>query len=89
MHGFTAAKQIEVIPETLAQNWYRKDRFTFKIPGYIPRGFYTLAVRVTGATGQIGGTYRGKPIQTLTPLRMTRPWKGQYEYQPLGQLWVE
>ncbi len=89
VHGFSASKHLEIIPEDLPQGWYRKDRFIFKIPGFISAGRYTLAARVNRTTGRVQGTYQGKPIHTLTPLQTLKPWKGQYDYQPLGRIWVE
>jgi hypothetical protein len=88
-HGFSAAKHLEVVPVDLPQGWFRKDRFILKIPGYVPGGLYTLAAKVNRATGQIRGTYQGKPVEALEPLAATTPWKGQSEYRPLGRIWVE
>ncbi|MCZ6633756.1 MAG: DUF2723 domain-containing protein [bacterium] len=88
-HGFTAAKQVEILPETLPEQTFLKDQFTFKIPQFIPQGFYTLAVRASQTTEQIQGTYQGKPIRSLVPLKARDSWQGQREYQPLGLLWVQ
>ena len=88
-HGFSAAKHLEVAPADLATGWYRKDRFILKIPGYVAGGLYTLAAKVNRATGQIRGTYQGKPVEALEPLPTISAWKGQDEYQPLGRIWVE
>ncbi len=73
----------------LPEGWYRRDRFILKIPGYVSGGLYTLAAKVNRATGQIRGTYQGKPVEALEPLFTTTAWKGQDEYQPLGRIWVE
>ena len=88
-HGFSASKHLEIIPKDLPVGWYRKDGFIFKIPGYIPSGLYTLAVMVNRPTAQVRGTYKGKSIQILTPLQTLKAWRGQYDYQPLGRIWVE
>ncbi|MDA0747545.1 MAG: DUF2723 domain-containing protein [bacterium] len=86
---FTAARQVEVLPEDLQTGWYQKDAFTFKIPGFVPGGFYTLAVRVNKASSEPRGSYQGKPIRTLVPLQTQNPWAGQSTYFPLGRIWVE
>ena len=88
-HGFSAFRNVEVVPEDLPQDGYYKDRFIFKIPGTIQAGLYTLAVRVSRSSGKVQGTYKGKPVRTLTPVRMTQSWKGQFDYRPLGKIRVE
>ncbi|MDP6042414.1 MAG: hypothetical protein QGG64_27940, partial [Candidatus Latescibacteria bacterium] len=87
--GFTAAKTVELIPSDLSVGTYRKDRFTFKIPAYIPPGLYTLTMRATAAGNKVQGTYQGKPIRSLVPLKMKMPWRGQTDYRPLGTVQIQ
>ena len=89
VQGFTAAKTVELIPDTMAVGTYRKDRFTFKIPAYIPPGLYTLTARATTASNTVEGTYQGKPIRRLAPLKTNIPWRGQTDYRPLGTVQIQ
>ncbi|GEM_PF-2009274 len=88
-HDFTASKHLEIVPADLPNGSYRKDRFIFKIPGFISGGHYTLAAKVNRTTGRTRGTYQGKPIHSLAPVETRKAWKGQTLYQPLGSVWVE
>ena len=87
--GFTAAKTVELIPGDLAVGTYRKDRFTFKIPAYLPPGLYTLVLRATAASNKVEGTYQGKPIRRLVPLKTKKTWQGQTDYRPLGTVQIQ
>ena len=88
-HDFVAAKQIEILADGLPNGWYLKDRFVFKIPGFIPKGIYTLAVKVNKASRETQGSYQGKPVFTLMLQPTLKPWMGQSVYRPLGRLFVD
>ena len=87
--GFTAAKTVELFSKQHPSGTFRQDVFTFKIPGYIPPGIYTLAVRATKASNKVQGNYQGKPIRSLVPIQTNRPWQGQTDYRPLGTIQLQ
>ena len=89
VHEFTAAKTVELLPETVSVGSYYQDSFVFKIPGYVSAGAYTLSAKVYVAAESGQGSYRGKSVKSLRAVRTLKPWRGQNDYRPLGRIWLE
>ena len=88
-NGFTAARSLLVAPEDLPVGHYRAGRFTLKIPATIPAGDYTIVARLNQVTEAERGSYRGRPVRSLTSVEADLAWAGQRLYQPIAQIHLQ
>ena len=88
-NGFTAARSQPGCPRGPAGRPLSCRPFHAKNPRTIPAGDYTIVARLNRVTEAERGSYRGRPVRSLTSVEADLAWAGQRLYQPIARIHLQ